>query len=139
MGKVILGVTILLDGFAEDYNGNVGALYPNLKILHNTEVLRESQRNTGSVVMAWKEYAMAEDPDWFAGNYEYQVPIFVVAERAPARHPKEAGRLTFTFVTGGWASALRQARAAAGTQDVTIIGSAATTQGLLAPSQVQPQ
>jgi hypothetical protein len=30
MGKVILGVTISLDGFAEDSNGSVGALYHDL-------------------------------------------------------------------------------------------------------------
>jgi hypothetical protein len=49
-----------LDGFAEDRNGS--ALYPNLDALDKTEVLRESQRNPGSVVMAYKEFAMAEDP-----------------------------------------------------------------------------
>ena len=59
MGKVILGVTISLDGFAEDSNGSVSALYPDLDTLRNTEVLQESIHTTGSVVMAWKEYAMA--------------------------------------------------------------------------------
>ena len=38
MGKVILGVTISLDGFAEDSNRSVGALYPDLDTLRNTEV-----------------------------------------------------------------------------------------------------
>jgi dihydrofolate reductase len=128
MTKVILGVTISLDGFAEDSNGSVGTLYPDLDTLRNTEVLQESIRTTGSVVMAWKEYAMAEDPDWFAGNYEYQVPIFVFTEKAPKKHPKETERLTFTFVTGGIKSAVRQAKAAAGDKNVTIIGSASTTQ-----------
>ncbi len=60
MAKVILGVTISLDGFAEDSNGSMGALYPDLETLRNTEILHESQRNTGAVVMAWKEFAMAE-------------------------------------------------------------------------------
>ena len=53
-GKVILGVTISMDGFAEDSNGSVGALYPDLDTLRNTEVLLESIHTTGSVVMAWK-------------------------------------------------------------------------------------
>ncbi len=35
MGKVILGLTISLDGFAEDINGSVGALYPDLDTLRN--------------------------------------------------------------------------------------------------------
>jgi len=128
MPKVIIGVTISLDGFAEDSNGSVGALYPDLDTLRNTEVLRESIQTTGSVVMAWKEFAMAKDPDWFAGNYEYQVPIFVFTDKAPKKHPKETDKLTFTFVTDGIKSAIRQAKAAAGDKNVTIIGSASTTQ-----------
>jgi hypothetical protein len=68
MGKIILGVTISLDGFAEDSNGSVGALYPDLDTLQNTEVMNESIKNTGAVVMAWKEFAMAENPDYYAGN-----------------------------------------------------------------------
>jgi len=127
MAKVILGVTISLDGFAEDSNGSVGALYPDLDTLRNSEALQESIRTTGSVVMAWKEYAMAEDPDWFAGNYEYQVPIFVFTDTVPRKHPKETDRLTFTFVTDGFKSAIRQAKTAAGEKNVTIIGSASTT------------
>ncbi len=101
MAKVILGATISLDGFAEDSNSSVGALYPDLDTLRNSEVLRESIHTTGSVVMAWKEFAMAEDPDSIADNYEYLVPIFVFTDRAPKKHPKETDRLTFTFVTDG--------------------------------------
>ncbi len=131
MAKVILGVTISLDGFAEDSKGSVGALYPDLDTLHKTDLLHESIRTTGSVVMAWKEFAMAEDPDWFAGNYEYQVPIFVLTDKAPEKHPKETDKLTFTFVTEGIESAVRQAKVAAGRKDVTIIGSASTVQQVL--------
>ena len=131
MSKVILGVTISLDGFAEDSKGSVGALYPDLDALRRTDLLQESIRTTGSVVMAWKEFTMAEDPDLYAGNYEYQVPIFVLTDKAPEKHPKETGKLTFTFVTDGIESAVRQAKSAAGRKDVTIIGSAATVQQVL--------
>ncbi len=131
MGKVVLGVTISLDGFAEDSNGSVRALYPDLDTLHHTALLKDSIRNTGSVVMAWKEFAMAEDPDWFAGNYEYQSPIFVFTDKVPKRHPKETEQLKFTFVTDGLGSAIEQAKVAAGRKDVTIIGSSATVQEVL--------
>jgi len=127
MGKVIIGVTISLDGFAEDRDGSVGPLYPDLEQLDASDVQQASIRNTGAVVMAWKEYAMAEDPDWYPGNYEYQAPIFVVGDRVPENHPKETKELIFTYVTDGVASAIRQAKAAAGKKDVTIIGSAAMT------------
>ena len=127
MGKVILGVTISLDGFAEDSNGSVGALYPDLETLDNTEAQKESIRNTGAVVMAWKEFAMAEDPDVYASSYEFQVPIFVVGDRLPQKHPKETEVLKFSFVADGFGSAIEQAKVAAGDKDVLIIGSANTT------------
>ncbi len=130
MAKVILGVTISLDGFAEDSKGSVGALYPDLDTLRKTDLLQESIRTTGSVVMAWKEFAMAEDPDWVV-DYEYQVPIFVFTDKAPKKHPKETDRLTFTFVTDGIESAVRQAKVAAGRKNVTIIGSTTTVQQVL--------
>ncbi len=40
-------------------------------------------------MMAWKDFAMAEDPDWFAGNHEHQVPIFVFTDKAPKKHTNE--------------------------------------------------
>jgi dihydrofolate reductase len=45
---------------------------------------------------------------------------------APRRQPKEAGALTFTFVTEGIEAAIEQAKSAAGDKDVTIIGGAST-------------
>jgi hypothetical protein len=60
-------VTISLDGFAEDRKGSVGTLYHDPGIYDTTEVMREAVQDTGAVLMAWKEFAMAEDPDWFCG------------------------------------------------------------------------
>lgn len=131
MGKVILGMTLSLDGFVNDREGSVAALYPDLEALKDTEPLRKSIQNTGAVVMGRNSYAMAEDPDWFAGNYEYQVPILVLTHQPPQKHPKETGDLTFTFVTDGIESAIRQAKAAAGNKDVTVIGAASTAQQCL--------
>lgn len=131
MGKVILGMTMSLDGFINDENGSVEALYPDLAALRETDPLRESIQNTGAVVMGRNSYAMSEDPDWFAGNYEYQVPIFVLTHEPPQKHPKETGQLTFTFVTDGIKSAIRQAKIAAGDKDVNIIGAASTAQQCL--------
>lgn len=126
MGKIILGLTISLDGFAEDSKGSVNPLYADLNLLKETEVMQESILTTGSVVMSQKEYGMAEDPDWYV-DYEYQVPIFVFTDKAPEKHPKESDKVTITFVTTGVADAILQAKAAAGEKDVNIIGSAVTT------------
>jgi dihydrofolate reductase len=131
MTKVILGMTISLDGFINDRDGSVQALYPDLIALRETEPLKKSIQNTGAVVMGRKSFDMAEDPDWFAGNYEYQVPIFVLTHQPPKRHPKETGQLTFTFVTNGIESAIGQAKAAAGDKDVNVIGGANTARQCL--------
>ena len=127
MPKVIVGMTVSLDGFINDRSGSVGALYADLAALHDTEPLRESMQNTGAVVMGRNSFAMADDPDSIADNYEYQVPIFVLTHEAPQKKPKENDRLTFTFVTDGIESAIAQAKAAAGNKDVTVIGSASIT------------
>lgn len=127
MGKVILGLTMSLDGFAEDINGSVGALYPDIDMLKETDYMRESILTTGAVVMSKKEFDGAEDPDFYAEGYEYQVPIFVYTDKAPEKHPKETEQLTFTFVTNGVEEAIIQAKAAAVDRNVTIIGSAVTT------------
>lgn len=131
MGKVILGMTMSLDGFINDRDGSVEALYPDLAALRETEPMKESIQNTGAVVMGRNSFAMAEDPDSIAENYEYQVLIFVLTHQPPKRHPKETGTLTFTFVTDGMESAIRQAKAAAGDKDVTVIGAASTAQQCL--------
>ena len=131
MGKVVLGMTISLDGFINDRNGSVAALYPDLAAWRETEPGRESIRATGAVVMGRNSFDMSEDPDWFAGNYEYQVPIFVLTHQPPNEHPKETDTLTFTFVTDSIESAVEQAKAAAGDKDVNVIGATSTAKQIL--------
>ncbi len=131
MGKVILGMTMSLDGFINDRNGSVEVLYPDLVAWRETEPGKESIQNTGAVVMGRHSFDMAQDPDWFAGNYEYQVPIFVLTHRVPKKTPKQTDDLTFTFVTDGIESAVRQAKAAASGKDVNVIGAASTAQQCL--------
>jgi dihydrofolate reductase len=131
MGKVVLGMTMSLDGFINDRDGSVGALYPDLATLRDIDPLKESIQNTGAVVMGRNSFAMSKNPDWFAGNYEYQVPIFVLTHEPPKKHPKETDDLTFTFVTDGIQSAVEQAKAAAGDKDVNIIGTANTAKQCL--------
>ena len=131
MAKVIIGMTMSLDGFVNDRSGSVGALYADFDTLRDTEPMRESIQNTGAVVMGRNSFDMADDPDSLAGNYEYQVPIFVLTHRVPKKKPKETAQLTFTFVTDGLESAIKQAKAVAGDKDVNIIGAASTAQQCL--------
>lgn len=62
---------------------------------------------------------------WWGENPPYHVPVFVLTHHP--RPPLEmAGGTIFHFVTDGIASALAQARSAAGTKDVRIGGGVAT-------------
>ena len=120
MGKVIGGMTLSLDGFVSDRDGSVQTLYPDLSEMRETDMLRESIQNTGAVVMGRHSYDMAKED---FTEYEYQVPIFVITHVASHEVAKgENAQLKFHFITDGIESAFKQAKAAAGERDVTVVG-----------------
>lgn len=121
MAKVIVGRTISLDGFVADQNGNAGRLYPDLAALRHTAFMKEVIEQTGAVLMGRRTFEMA-NPDSYVGNYEFQVPIFVLTHHPPRVAPKQDQHLTFTFVTDGVESAVSQARAAAPDKAVLLVG-----------------
>ena len=125
MSKVIAGMTMSLDGFVNDISGSVASLYSDFEAYQNTEPYKESIQKTGAVVMGKNTFAMAEDPDWYV-DYEFQVPIFVLTHAIPSKQPKATDKVSFTFVTEGVESAIKQAKLAAGNKDVTVIGGAST-------------
>lgn len=130
MGKLIFGMTMSLDGFVTDRNGSAALLYPDMEAMRASPELAEWQRVTGAVVMGRRSYEMAEGD--FTG-YEFQTPIFVLTHNPPEQPAKgENENLKFTFVTDGIASAIAQAKTAAGERDVTMVGGADTGQQALA-------
>lgn len=129
MGKVIVGATMSLDWFMNDRTGDVSRLYPDLEALRNIEMLQEEIRTTGAVVMGRRAYDMAEGD---VTDYEYQTPIFVLTHHIPEQVAKgQNDQLTITFVTDGVASAIEQAKAAAGDKNVMVVGGANTAQQCL--------
>jgi dihydrofolate reductase len=135
MAKVIAGMTMSLDGFVADADGRVDRLYEDLADLRDTAYLDEMVEETGAVLMGRRAFEMG-DPDSYVGTYEFQVPIFVVTSRPPATPPKQDEHLTFTFVTDGPASALEQAKRAAGEKAVTVVGGISLIQQLLEDGMV---
>jgi dihydrofolate reductase len=129
LAKVIVGMTISLDGFVADQNGNASRLYPDLAALRHTAYMKDLVEQTGAVLMGRRTFEMA-DPDSYVGNYEFQVPIFVLTHHPPSVRPKQDERLTFTFVTDGVESAVVQAKAAARDKVVQVVGGARTAQQL---------
>src|SRR5438132_2833925 len=123
-------MTISLDGFVADQNGNAGRLYPDLVALRYTAYMKDAIEQTGAVLMGRRTFEMG-DPDSYVGNYEFQVPIFVLTHHPPSVAPKQDEHLTFTFVTGGVESAVSQARAAARDKAVQVVGGVSIAQQLL--------
>src|SRR2546426_12191264 len=106
MATVIVGMTSSLDGFVADPSGGLDRLYPDLEALQGSAYMNSLIEETGAVLMGRRAFEMG-DPDWFVGNYEFQVPIFVLTHHPPDVQPKQDERLTFTFVTDGIEQLLR--------------------------------
>lgn len=95
------------------------------KTNQDSEVLAESSRASGAVVMGRLMFDSGEDP--WGDEPPFHMPVFVLTHRARETLVKEGGT-TFSFVTDGIESALEQAGAAAGDKDVAIAGGANTIQ-----------
>src|SRR5437660_11769424 len=80
-------MTISLDGFVADQNGNAGRLYPDLAALRHTAYMQDAIEQTGAALMGKRTFEMG-DPDSFV-----QLRIPSADFRA---HPSPAGRCTET-------------------------------------------
>jgi len=103
----------------------------------STPVVEELETGSGAVVMGRNMFGPIRggwDRDWrgwWGEDPPYHGPVFVLTHHPRDPVPMEGGT-TFTFVTDGIESALKQARAAAGDRDVAIAGGAATVNQYLA-------
>jgi dihydrofolate reductase len=105
----------------------------------SARILEESRENVGAGVMGrnmfgpigggpWRD---DEWKGWWGDEPPYRYPVFVLTHHP--RDPVEMkGGTTYHFVTDGIESALEQARAAAGGQDVTLWGGAEAANQYLA-------
>ena len=97
----------------------------------DSEVLDESLRTRGATVMGRRMFSggegpWEEDPNadaWWGDDPPFHHPVFILTHHGREPVTKEGGT-TFTFVTDGIESALRQAREAAGRGTVAIAGGA---------------
>lgn len=131
MTKLVAGTTISLDGFTADANGSPGALYADFAEMQQSDLMKDSYRRTGAVIMGRKIFDMAEDPDSYAADYEYRTPLIIVTSMPPAKHPAEGNGVSIIFATNGVADAVAQAKQAANSRDVTCVGGAKLILSLL--------
>jgi dihydrofolate reductase len=97
----------------------------------STRVMEESIAGIGATIMGRNMFGGQPGPwdqakpwkGWWGNNPPFHHPVFVLTRHPRAPLQMEGGT-TFTFVTDGIDSALRQARAAAGDRDITLAGGA---------------
>lgn len=133
MSKVVLDMTVSLDGFIAGPNDELERLHAwgfvEDKPASDAAIIEEYFSSIGAVIMGRGTF---EDgvkkqgwSDW-VDNPPYDVPIFVLSHDVPEKLAR--GKTAFTFITDGIESALAEARAAAGNKDVTVMGGAKTAQ-----------
>jgi dihydrofolate reductase len=104
----------------------------------DSEVAEEFIRSTGATVMGRRMFSGGEGPwegdpnadAWWGDSPPFHHPVFILTNHAREPVTKQGGT-TFTFVSDGIESALEQARAAAGDNDVAVGGGANVAQQYL--------
>jgi dihydrofolate reductase len=104
----------------------------------DSEILEESTKAMGAVIMGRKMFSGGEGPweddpnadGWWGDDPPFHVPVFVLTHHARETKPMEGGT-TFTFVTNGIEAALEQARGVAVQKNVAIAGGANVVQQYL--------
>jgi dihydrofolate reductase len=136
MQRVISGPSISLDGYSTGPNvgienpmGDGGSrLHEWIFQPHGADRDLVESSSEGAVIMGKRMFDVGEHP--WGDNPPFHLPVYVLTHTPRAPLVKEGGT-TFTFVSDGIESALRQARAAAGDKDVAISGGATTVQQYL--------
>lgn len=135
MTKVVADITMSLDGFVTGPDpGPERGLGRGGEPLHtwvrsdhevDREVLREIAEAPGAVVMGRRLFDVVDGPHGWSDDMGYgahhatRPPFFVVTHAPPKRVRLD---LDFTFVTDGLPAAIDQATAAAGDEDVFVMG-----------------
>ena len=135
MGKVIVDMSMSLDGFIAGPNNEDGGLHDYFfsPCGDTAKVVEEGIKTTGAIIMGRRSYDLGDQFDGFVDN-PYKVPHFVLSHNIPEKLAK--GETAFTFVPDGPESALTQAKAAAGDKNVVMGGGAYTAQQFISTNSV---
>jgi len=141
MNKVTCGVTMSLDGFVAGNNMTLekpfGHISPDVLMSwmfneperHKDEI--KSLTSAGAYIMGSNMFG-PEDirmtdawKGWWGDTPPYHAPVFVLSHKSRESFDMGGGT-SFTFVTDGIESAMKQAKAVAGDKEIAIAGGADT-------------
>ena len=140
-GRVVVDITMSLDGYVTapgvdlEHGLGVGGEPLHAWVFSETPrekaILATTFERTGAVVMGRRLFDIVDGPHGWSDEMGYGArrdqsaapPVFVLTHEVPEK-VRLADR--FRFVTDGPASALRQAKAAAGDKDVVVMGGGST-------------
>lgn len=134
MGKVMVGLSMSLDGFIADKNDDVSLVFAwmgrAMEQFH--EIVGDALNEGGAVIMGRRSFdQIYNEHGWvFPDGTAPDWPVFVL--QSQAREPEKKGKTQFYFVTDGVASAIAQARRLAGEKNVALHGASAVQQALQA-------
>jgi dihydrofolate reductase len=139
MGKIVIDITMSLDGFIA--GPNINAKQPlgkgglrlhdwlfKAKTDKDVKVIEETVETSGAVIVGRRTYDDAINDAW-GGVSPFKVPAFVITQRASVATKADS---SFTFVTDGIESAIKQAKAVAGDKNVWVMGGANIIQQYIA-------
>ncbi len=140
MGKVVIDITMSLDGFVTGPNDGPGnGLGDNGFVLHewahnptaddNLVLFEEPMQTLGSCVLGRRTFDIAQGV-WGDAPPFGPTQVFVLTHRP--HETLQRGMTTFIFVTDGMESALQQAQAAAAGKNVSLMGANVSQQYLRA-------
>ncbi len=139
MGKVVLDITMSIDGFIAGlnddvkqslhgwlFNGNTPCAYSDFFHLSkkSAKVFDDLIKNTGAIIAGKRTYDITGG--WGGSHPFPNVPMFIVTHDIPKYVPK--GSTPFIFVTDGIESAVRQAKKSAGKKWIYVLGGASIAQ-----------
>lgn len=140
MSKVIIDITMSLDGFVTGPNDGPGnGLGDGGRVLHDwvfagrtaedEKFLTDPGQTLGACILGRRTFDIAEQA-WSENPPFGAAPVFVLTHRPHATLTR--GATTFIFVTEGLESALAQAQVAAGGKDLGLMGASVSQQYLKA-------
>jgi dihydrofolate reductase len=132
MGKTVVEMSMSLDGFIAGPHNNLSQVHDWMFPASgksdpvNVKNVDDMFASTGVVIMGWTTWSYGDELNDWVKDPPFQVPTFVLVSKLPERAKSAGPKLI--FVTDGIASALTQAKTAAGGKNVVINGGANVVQ-----------